>query len=44
MMLAPAQSNHATVEMLTVDPIDLAAAIERDAAAEKSNRIPAKMP
>ena len=46
MMLAPAQYNHATVEMLTVDPIDLAAAIERDAAviAEKSNRIPAKMP
>ena len=46
MMLAPAQSNHATVEMLTVDPIALAAAIERDAAviAEKSNRIPAKMP
>ena len=44
MMLAPAQSNHATVEMLTVDPIDLAAAIARDAAAEKSNRVPAKMP
>lgn len=46
MMLAPAPYNHATVEMLNVDPIDLAAALERGAAviAEKSNCIPAKMP
>jgi len=34
MMLAPVRYNYATVEMLTVDPIDLAAAIERDAPAD----------
>lgn len=33
MMLAPAQSDHASVEMLTVDPIELAAAKARDATA-----------
>ena len=33
MMLVPAQFSHAAVEMLTIDPIDLAAAVERDASA-----------
>ena len=32
MMLVPAGSSSSTIEMLTVDPRDLAAAIERDAA------------
>jgi hypothetical protein len=34
MMMVPAESYQASVEMLTVDPFELAAAIERDAAAE----------
>jgi hypothetical protein len=44
MMLAPAQSNHASIEMLTVDPIELAAAKARDAAAtlDHSGRSSAK--
>jgi len=33
-MRVPGQSYQGTVEMLTVDPIDLAAAIERDAPAD----------
>jgi hypothetical protein len=32
-MLVPAQFSHAAVEMLIIDPIGLAAAIDRDAAA-----------
>ncbi|MGE5215949.1 MAG: hypothetical protein ACM3SP_02975 [Chloroflexota bacterium] len=44
MMLAPVRYNYATVEMLTVDPIDLAAAIDAAVIAEKPNRIPVKMP
>ncbi len=45
MMLAPAQSNHTTVEMLTIDPINLAAAVERDAAAtrDKPDHVPPKV-
>jgi len=30
MMLAPAQSHAPSLEMLTIDPRDLAAAVERD--------------
>ncbi len=44
-MLVPAQSYQGSVEMLTVDPLDLAAAIDRDAAVtpDKTVRIPAKV-
>jgi hypothetical protein len=43
-MLVPAQSNQASsVEMLTVDPIDLAAAKERDASAVKAGAVSAKV-
>lgn len=36
MMLAPARSSQVpSVEMLTIDPLDLAAAVERDALAAK---------
>jgi hypothetical protein len=42
---APAQSYQGSVEMLTVDPLNLAAAIDRDAAAtpDKASGIPAKV-
>ena len=37
MMLAPAQSSQASsLEMLTIDPLDLAAAMERDTLADKA--------
>jgi hypothetical protein len=44
-MLVPAQSYQGSVEMLTVDPLNLAAAIDRDAAAtpDKTVGIPAKV-
>jgi hypothetical protein len=36
-MLAPTQSrNRSSVEMLTIDPLDLASAVERDTLALKS--------
>jgi hypothetical protein len=45
MMLAPAQSCQGTVEMLTIDPADLATAKDRDAAAtsNESGCAPAKV-
>jgi hypothetical protein len=44
-MLVPAQSYQASVEMLTVDPLGLAAAVNRDAAAtsNKAGYVPAKV-
>jgi len=44
-MLVPAQSYQASVEMLTVDPLSLAAAVDRDAAAtsNKAGYVPAKV-
>ena len=42
MMLAPAQSSQ--IEMLTLDPRDLAAAVERDTSAVKGVSVPAKLP
>ena len=42
MMLAPAQSSQ--IEMLTIDPRDLAAAVERDTSAVKGVSVPAKLP
>jgi len=45
MMLAPTQSSHAlSVEMLTIDPLDLAAALERDTLAAKASAASAKVP
>ena len=44
MTLVPAQSSRVfSVEMLTIDPIDLAAAKERDVSAIKSGAVPAKV-
>jgi hypothetical protein len=43
MMLAPTQTSH-SIEMLTIDPRDLAAAVERDALAVKSVVVQAKLP
>jgi hypothetical protein len=44
-MLMPAQSYRGSVEMLTVDPLNLAAAKDRDAAASfnKAGCVPAKV-
>ena len=45
MMLAPAQSSHASsVEMLIIDPLDLAKALERDILAVKVGVASAKLP
>lgn len=44
MMLAPTQSSNASsVEMLTIDPLDLAAAVERDILAVKASAALAKV-
>jgi hypothetical protein len=43
MMLAPTQTSH-SIEMLTIDPRDLAAAVERDTLAVKSVVVQAKLP
>jgi hypothetical protein len=42
MMLAPAQS-HST-EMVTIDPLDLRAAMERDQITMKATSVPEKLP
>jgi hypothetical protein len=44
-MLVPAQSHQSSVEMLTVDPLNLGAAIDRDTAATSNNAVavPAKV-
>jgi hypothetical protein len=45
MMLAPTQSSQApSIEMLTIDPRDLAAAPERDTLAFKAVSVSAKLP
>lgn len=45
MMLAPIQSSHApSIEMLTIDPLDLAAALERETLASKVVSVPARLP
>ena len=41
-MLVPAQSFQGSLEMLTVDPLELAAAIERDASADGAGATAAK--
>jgi hypothetical protein len=41
-MLVPAQSHQGSVEMLTVDPIDLAAAKDRDATAASTGCVAVK--
>jgi hypothetical protein len=44
MMLVPAQSHHSSsVEMLNIDPQDLAAALQRDEVALNSGTMPAKV-
>jgi hypothetical protein len=43
MMLVPAQSYSASIEMLNVDPLSLAAAMERDASAVKTGAASAKV-
>ena len=43
MMLVPAQSYSASIEMLNVDPLSLAAAMERDASAVKAGAASAKV-
>lgn len=44
MMLAPTQSSQArSIEMLTIDPVDLAAALERDTQAVKAVSVSAKL-
>jgi len=42
MMLAPAQCSQ--IEMLTIDPRNLAAVVERDTSAVKGVSVPAKLP
>jgi hypothetical protein len=42
MMLAPAQFSQ--IEMLTIDPRNLAAVVERDTSAVKGVSVPAKLP
>jgi len=42
-MMVPAQSYQGSLEMLTIDPVDLIAALERDAASA-SNALGAKAP
>jgi hypothetical protein len=42
MMMVPAQSSHASTEMLTVDPLELAAALDHEASAEKDAAIATK--
>lgn len=44
MMMAPAQSSQGSIEMLTVNPLDLAAAVERDTLAVKGGPASAKAP
>ena len=44
MMLAPGQSSHPRIEMLNIDPLDLAAAMERDTLATKAVSVSAKLP
>lgn len=44
MMLVPVQSHHASsVEMLTIDPLDLATALQRDQLALNAGATPAKV-
>jgi len=43
MMLAPTQTSH-SIEMLTINPRDLAAAVERDTLAIKAVSVSAKLP
>jgi hypothetical protein len=43
-MLVPARSYQGSVEMLTIDPLDLAAAVESDTLAVKAGAAPAKVP
>jgi len=44
MMLAPPQfSQSPSIEMLTIDPLDLAAAVERDTLGIKANSVSAKL-
>jgi hypothetical protein len=41
MLLAPTESSHApSIEMLTIDPHDLEAALERDASAVRGHSVP----
>lgn len=45
MLLAPTKSSQApSVEMLTIDPLDLTAALERDSSAIKAGSASAKVP
>ena len=44
MMVVPAQSHHASsVEMLNIDPLDLAAALQRDKLALNAGTTPTKV-
>jgi hypothetical protein len=43
MMLVPAEFSRGSVEMLTIDPLDLAAAIERDGQTGAGHAGPAKV-
>ena len=44
MMVVPAQSHHASsVEMLNIDPLDLAAALQRDELAINAGATPTKV-
>jgi hypothetical protein len=42
MILAPTQSSRGSIEMLTIDPSDLTAAMKRDALVGKDVSVPAK--
>jgi hypothetical protein len=42
MILAPTQSSQGSIEMLTIDPSDLTAAMKRDALVAKDVSVPAK--
>jgi len=45
MLLAPTQLSQAfSIEMVTIDPVDLAAALERDTLAIKTASVSAKLP
>ena len=44
MILAPTQSSQGSIEMLTIDPSDLTAAMERDASVVKGPPVSAKPP
>jgi hypothetical protein len=43
MILAPTQSSQPSIEMLTIDPHDLATAMERDTLAVKGASVPEKL-